>query len=297
MASDARTVTRIRSALEARGLDASKLSPVGVRPPIPSYLRELWARRYFLWMDSRHRVNSQNSRNRLGRLWLLLRPLLDAAFYFVIFGLILDVNGRVEDYAAFLIIGILAFQAMARTLTQGPSLMHNARTMTRAFSFPRIAIPISFQMREALQLGPTMLVMLVVIAVLPPFVTPAWTWFLLVPILALQLLVNLGVSLILARLGSRFPDTTHIMSFVSRVAMYAGGVIFPLEQFVTHSTAAAILTINPLYRVIDMLREVLMEGTVPAAESWLIVLAWGVGLVLIGFVYFWRGEATYGGDE
>ena len=297
MANDARTVAQIRTALEARGLDASGLSPVGVRPSIPLYLQELWDRRHFLWMDSRHRVASQNSRNRLGKLWLLLRPLLDAAFYFLVFGLVLDIQGRVENYAAFLIIGILSFQAMSRTLTQGPNLMYNSRAMIRAFSFPRIAVPLSFQLREALQLVPTMLVMLVVIAVIPPFVTPTWTWFLMVPILALQLFVNLGISLILARFGSRFPDTTQVMGFISRVAMYASGVIFPLENFITHSTAAAVLSLNPLYRIIDMLREVLMEGTIPSAESWLIVLIWAAGLVLVGFVYFWRGEATYGGDE
>lgn len=297
MSSDVRTAARLIAALEERGFKAGGLSPVGIRPPIPEYLRELWGRRHFIWMDSQHRVATQNSRNRLGRLWLVLRPLLDAAFYFLIFGLLLDVQGRVEDYAAFLIIGVLTFQAMARSLTQGPSLIHNNKSMIRAFSFPRISIPLSFQIREGLQLGPTMLVMLVVIAVIPPFVTPTWTWLLMVPILAMQLFVNLGISLILARVGFRFPDAQHVMSLVSRVAMYAGGVIFPIEQFVDHHLIARILTLNPLYLVIDMLREVLMGGTVPMLESWLVLLAWSVGLAGIGFLVFWWGEASYGGGE
>ena len=65
-------------------------------------------------MDSRHRAATQNSKNRLGNVWLLLRPLVDSVFYFIIFGLILGGRGEVENYAAFVVVGILTYRSTAQ---------------------------------------------------------------------------------------------------------------------------------------------------------------------------------------
>ena len=94
MAGETRSAQKIVDALDAQGYAAEGLTPVGVRPSLSEYIRQLWERRHFIWMDARHRVLSQNSRNRLGSAWLLLKPLMDAAFYFLIFGLVLNISTR-----------------------------------------------------------------------------------------------------------------------------------------------------------------------------------------------------------
>jgi teichoic acid transport system permease protein len=121
---EARAASQVVQALEARGLSTEGLSPVGVRPPLDEYLRELWDRRHFIWMDSRHRLATKNARNRLGRIWLVLRPVLDAALYFVVFGLIISgARGGIENFAAYVVVGILMFQSTMRSISQGPGLI------------------------------------------------------------------------------------------------------------------------------------------------------------------------------
>ncbi|MGO1569556.1 MAG: hypothetical protein ACTHXC_16145, partial [Brachybacterium sp.] len=83
MANEVKSASDVVRALEARGHDANGLSPIGVRPGLGEYVRQLWDRRHFIWFDSQHRAATQNTRNRLGNIWLVLRPMLDAAAYYV----------------------------------------------------------------------------------------------------------------------------------------------------------------------------------------------------------------------
>ncbi|GAA1300878.1 ABC transporter permease [Brachybacterium tyrofermentans] len=298
MVSETRTARQIVDALQAKGFRTDGLSSVGARPDLGEYINQLWARRYFIWMDARHRVLSQNSRNRLGSAWLLLKPIMDAAFFFVVFGLILKVQREgIDNFGAYIIIGVLMFRATATSVTSSPSVLASGKAMIRAFSFPRAAIPISAVLRDGLQMIWAVGAMLVMIAVIPPFVTPAATWVLILPLLALQWMMNLGITFILARVGFRFPDTAQLMSFVSRLLMYGSGVIFPIDQILTHPVASAIIEANPVFQMLKMYRAVLMEGALPAAESWMILGGWAAGLLLFGFLFFWRGEASYGDEQ
>lgn len=298
MASDAKTAQKLVQALEARGLQADRLSPAGLRPTLDEYVAQLWERRHFIWVDARHRVLSQNSRNRLGSVWLLLRPLLDAAFYFLIFGLVLNVRREgIDNFGAYIIVGVLMFRATASSVTASPSILSSGKAMIRAFSFPRAAVPISAVLKDGLQMMWAVGAMLLMIAVIPPHEYPTVTWLLIIPLLSMQWILNLGISFVLARVGFRFPDTTQLMSFVSRVLMYGSGVIFPIDQMLTHPVATAIIEANPIFQMLKMYRAVLLDGVVPAAESWMILGGWAGGLLLFGFLFFWRGEATYGDEQ
>lgn len=294
MANEVKNASEVIDALERSGLDPSNLFPIGVRPPLGVYLRQLWARRRFIWYDSRQRTATENSRNILGNAWLILRPLIDAAFYFVIFGLLIKATRGVDNFPAFIITGVLVFRATAAAIGGGANLMRSNRSMIRAFNFPRASIPIASVLQSAMTAAFTMVAMCVAIWIAPPFAHPQITWFLLVPIFALQMLLNLGITFFTARIGFHLPDMANVLSVLSRLLMYGSGVIFPIERFITNDTVREIVTLNPVYRILDMARVALIDGNVPTLDSWLIVIAWTVFLLVLGFVYFWRGEESYG---
>ncbi|MBK0330732.1 ABC transporter permease [Brachybacterium sp. MASK1Z-5] len=297
MRTDVRTAPQLRRDLERRGLDVSALGPVGVRPSLPKYISDLWERRHFIWMDSRHRITLQNSRNRLGNLWLILRPLFDAAMYFVIFGMILKADRGIDNFTAYIIIGVLMFRSTMQSLSQSPGTLRVGKPMIRAFSFPRAALPISAQLRESMQMVLTVVVMLAMIVVLPNHEIPRLSWLLVIPIFLMQCMLNLGVSLLMSRVGFILPDVSQVITVLSRVLMYGSGVIFPIDNYLTHPVAGAIIQANPIYQLLHMYRRVLMDGTAPTVASWVILAVWCVGILIIGFVFFWRGEATYGDEQ
>jgi len=294
VAIEAKTSTEVMRELEERGHDPSELFHIGVRPPLAVYVNQLWQRRHFIWYDSRQRAANQNTRHLLGNLWLVLKPMLDAVFYYVIFALLLKVDRGIENFPAFLVIGLLMFRSTSGAISAGGGSMRAAKSMLRAFSFPRAAVPISNVLQRALTAVITTSAMCVAIILIPPHALPKLTWVLIVPIFVLHMFVNLGITFITARIGWHFPDMTNLMSVISRMLMYGSGVMFPIERFISDPVIREIVMLNPLFRIIEMSRSVLIDGTVPDLKSWLIVSAWAVVLVVGGLLFFWRGEESYG---
>ncbi len=62
------------------------------RPPIPAYVRQLWRRRSFIMAFATARNIAMYTEARLGQLWQVLTPLLNAGVYFLIFGVMLNTS-------------------------------------------------------------------------------------------------------------------------------------------------------------------------------------------------------------
>jgi len=284
----------LRLRLEREYGDLSHLRRVGTRPPLREYFTELWDRRHFIWAGARGEAVTRYSNERLGMAWFVLRPLLDAAFYWVIFGIVLDVSRGMENFIAFILIGVFMFQLSSRSIVGGVSLIKNSKAMIRAFAFPRAALAVSMVLRDFLSAMPAMGVMFAMIMAIPPHELPTVTWSLFPLILALQLAMSVAFALFFGWLGSLAPDVAQAMSFVSRILMYCSAVIFPIERFLDHPMMLAIIQANPIYIVLDMYRSALMDGAVPPLEQWLTLLAWAVGGLIVGFTLFWWNEERYG---
>ena len=166
--------------------------------------------------------------------------------------------------------------------------------MIKSFTFPRASIPIAAVLQASMTAVFTMAMMCFAIIVIPPHELPSLTWPLLVPIFLIQVTLNLGLMLITARIGFHVPDMANVLGVASRFLMYGSGVMFPIERFIHNETAVRIVTLNPLYQIIDMARSVLLYGEVPELRSWVIAIGWALGLLVVGFVFFWRAEESYG---
>ncbi len=264
------------------------------RPPFGVYVAKLWRRRHFILADARGRLVSGTRGTLLGTGWLVLTPVLDGLIYYVIFGLLLQVDRGVENYIGYLVIGTFLFHYTSRSLGQGAQSVLTGRTLVRAFSFPRASLPVAAVVREALNMVPVLAVMFVLLLAIPPQEAVTWRWLLFPAVLALQSAFNLGIALVAARATARVPDLKHVIGFVTRFWLYGSAVFFSLERFVEHPTLLAVLELNPLYIVLDLSRDLLLYGTTPAASSWAVLSAWALGTLLLGAWYFWRGEERYG---
>jgi teichoic acid transport system permease protein len=280
------------------------LSVSGARPPLPEYVRQLWGRRHFILAFSQAKLTAQYSRAKLGQLWQVLTPLLNAVVFFLIFGILLGARGGMSkaEYIPFLVTGVFVFAFTQQSAMSGVKSIANNLGLVRALHFPRASLPISFCLQQLQQLLYSMIVLIVIMLSFGQY--PDLTWFLVVPALALQFGFNAGLALIFARMGSRTPDLAQVLPFVMRTWMYASGVMFPIRSMVEErahgpSWVADILSANPAAVYMDLMRFALMDGgyanTVPA-ETWLYALGWSVLLGLGGFVYFWKAEERYGRD-
>ncbi|WP_136518568.1 ABC transporter permease [Cellulomonas telluris] len=292
-----------RRPLHVEPVDGTVLRPVASRPPLREYLRLLWDRRHFIVADARARVATSNSGTLLGRAWLVLSPLLDAAVYLVIFGLLLRSSRGIDNFIGYLLIGVFLFRLTSSTVSAGARSLIAGRSLVRSFSFPRASLPLATVARQTLAFVPT-LVLLVVLVLLtrpaaedtwtPPAELLSWRWLLVPVVLALQLALNLGLTLIAARATARVPDLAQVVGVLMRFWLYGSAVFFSFDRFIDHPTLLQVVELNPMFRVLDMVRDCMLYGQTPTWESWAILTSWSVGLLVLGTVFFWRGEESYG---
>ena len=287
----------------AAGLPAQDLArryglhAAGARPSVPAYLRSLWAYRHFIATYADAKVSSSLSRTRLGRLWQVFTPLTNAAVYFLIFGFILKAGRGVENFPAYLCIGVFVFGFTQSTVSAGTQAISGNLGLIRALHFPRASLPISTTLIELQHIIPAMAVLSVIVLATGEPLT--WQWLLIVPLLLVQSIFNAGLALLFARLGAKMTDLKQIMPFALRVWMYGSAVLYSVTMFeqLDQKWLTVLLETNPAVVFIELMRHSMMEGVILASSVghlWLVATAWSVAAAVFGFLFFWRGEMEYG---
>jgi len=295
---------------ELRALaEQHSLRPMGVRPPLVEYVKDVLSRWPFIRVLGTSAAYAKNQNNYLGQLWALLNPILNATIYVLVFGVLLDASRGVDNSIAFIVIGVFLFRFIDQSVHGGAQSIAKKTSLIRSLHFPRAVLPISQVVSLLTTLVPTLVVMCVIV-LLSGFVGSnepipvTWEWLLLPCIVALMWLFNTGLAFIMARVVAITPDLDNIISFVMRFAMYGSGVIFPVTKYAESlpDTAQAIVTpileYQPIGVFLYVARSILMQEDAfpPSGEMWLWAAGWAVVTLVVGFIVFWRGEERYGRD-
>ncbi|MFF7328438.1 ABC transporter permease [Streptomyces sp. NPDC090306] len=275
------------------------LSVSGARPTLPAYIRQLWARRHFIAAFSTAKLTAQYSQAKLGQLWQVMNPLLNAAVYFFIFGILLGTKRGVPDYIPFLVTGVFVWTFTQSSIMSGTRAISGNLGLVRALHFPRAALPVSFCLQQLQQL---LFSMAALVVILLCFGVPvSFSWLLVIPTLILQFTFNAGVSMILARIGAKTPDIAQLMPFVLRTWMYVSGVMWSITKLTSRDGiphfAKVLLQSNPAAVYIDLMRYSLIDSFHSSqlpAHVWAFAAGWALLAGVGGFIYFWKAEETYG---
>ncbi|MGC5041195.1 MULTISPECIES: ABC transporter permease [unclassified Streptomyces] len=275
------------------------LSVSGARPSLPAYVRQLWARRHFITAFATAKLTAQYSQAKLGQLWQVMTPLLNAAVYYFIFGVLLGTKHGVPDYVPFLVTGVFVWTFTQSSIMAGTRAISGNLGLVRALHFPRAALPLSFCLQQLQQL---LFSMAALVVILLCFGVPVGvSWLLAVPALVLQFTFNAGVSMVVARMGARTPDIAQLMPFVLRTWMYVSGVMWSIDQLADKDSLPRVVTVlletNPAAIYIDLMRFALIDSFHASqlpAHVWAIAAGWALLAGAGGFIYFWKAEETYG---
>ena len=302
------------------------LRPSAERPPVFQYMRHLWQRRHFIMAFATARNIAMYTEARLGQVWQVLTPLLNAGVYFLIFGLLLHIDRGIPNYLGFLVTGVFVFNFTQRAFISTSTVITESLPLIRALRFPRAALPLAYVMIELQQMLLSVLVLAVILVCTGEPIT--WYWLLVIPALLLQTIFNVGAGLAVARLGSNVNDFSQLLPFLMRTWLYVSGVLFNIATLDVGRKYIALLQINPAAIYISLFREAMLEtqrqsqpGAMPynaqkcavwrhtkspldwsaychpvtnPAHYWIYAIAWAVLALVVGFYFFWRAEAKYG---
>lgn len=273
------------------------LTVSGARPGLVDYTRQLWGRRHFINEFAKARTQAQYTQARLGQLWQVMTPLLNAAVYYLIFGLLIGTSKGIDNFIAFLVTGIFIFTFTQSSVLSGVRAVSGNLGLIRALHFPRASMPIAFTLMQLQQLIMSMFVLLAI--VLMTGEVPNTSWLLLFPALITQWVFNTGLALIVARLGSKMTDLAQLMPFILRTWMYMSGVMYSIERLTSTAPhfVRILLDINPAAVYIDLMRFALIDSVTSSQlppHVWATAVGWAVLVGVGGYVYFWKAEEQYG---
>jgi teichoic acid transport system permease protein len=273
-----------------------KLRPVGKRPPLGHYLADVWRHRAFIWGLATAQLRSAGGRDKLGNLWLVLSPLMNGLVYLLIFGLLLGTAKGVPNFVGYLVIGIFMFTYMSRAISQGGKSVSGNRKLVQTLAFPRAVLPLAEVLQQLVAVSVSLVAMLVIVLIAPPFEGISWRWLLILPAVALQTVFVAGLVLLFARLMAGMSDIGNLLPFALRGWLYLSGVFYAASRFDEHPTLKAVFEANPGHAFLTLVRDPVLYGRVPDLHTWTVAVAWAVPTLIIGFILFWRAEETYGRD-
>jgi teichoic acid transport system permease protein len=217
--------------------------------------------------------------------------------YYLAFGVLLGTKNGIDNYVAFLLSGIFVFTFTQRCMTEGSRSLALNLSLIRTLHFPRATLPLAYVLNELNQLLVSFGILFVVVGFTDGL---SWRWLLVVPAMLLQVMFNIGVTLIFARIGTFVSDITQLLPFVTRTWLYASGIFFSLpgklDQVEAPGWVTQVLALNPISAYIDIIRRSLLDGHEPnqLPHAWTVAVVWSFVMLAAGFWYFWQAEDRYG---
>jgi len=269
------------------------LTSSSARQPIRAYIRELWTRRDFIIAMGSGRKSAQYRDTSLGRLWQVLGPILNAIVYYFIFGVLLQTSRGVENYPAFLIIGVFTFTYTQRVVTGGTKAIANNRNIIRAIHFPRAVMPLSVIVQEVQQQLVSLGILAVIVLLTGEPIT--WLWLGVIPVVLMQTVFNVGLCMLVARWTAASRDVAQLVPFVMQTWRYLSGVMFSIPIFTAdlEPWVETVLYLNPMTQYLELMRACLLQGYEIPEALWAFAAGWALVTLVVGFVVFYRAEETY----
>ncbi len=255
------------------------------------YLRNLWRWREFGWFLAMGNLKARNASTSLGLFWWVLNPLIMAAIYFLVFGVIFDGRRGDPDFLAWLLSGVFVFNYTATTMTSGAnSILANGRLLVN-IRFPRLVLPIS----AVIETGIGFILSLAVYYLIAWPVNGAGPGAALVWLpaaFALHTLFNLGLAGWTARLAIPFRDINNLIPHITRLWLYLSPIIWPLSLIESRGgLMEQLASLNPLFGLLSFYRMALM-GRPLDGGAFALALVWIAVIGLGGVLSFVRNEGN-----
>lgn len=198
-------------------------------------------------------------------------------------------RSAIDHFPVYLISGIIVFSFFTECVTLGmDAIVMNASLITKV-AIPKLIFPFSRALSSLINFLISLLPLLLLMLLTGVRVSPA---LLLLPMMiALLFLFALGVTLVMATLNVFFRDTRFLWSVISLLWTYATPIFYP--DTIWPEGLRGIFHLNPMYQLIDFLRQIVIAGIPPTPERLLACTAGAFGMLMIGLVIFRRYEKKF----
>ena len=219
-------------------------------------------------------------RTMLGMLWSMLSPLFNLLIMWLVFGKLLGSN--INHYAVYLFTGQIIFGYFSETTNLGmTALLDNAPIFTKV-NVPKYMFILSKSVSSLINFAINICILFAF--VIGDGVTVKPSWIMLIYPLVLLVAFNIGVSLILSACFVFFRDMQYLWGIACQLLMWLSAIFYSIDTF--PPTVRNLFLLNPMYLFIRYVRKILLENTVPSIWFHLLMAAYALVAIGVGFIIY-----------
>ena len=252
---------------------------------MPTIRDEMWKTKGILFNFAISDLKIRYRNSILGILWSLIEPLLLLGVLFVVFSSMFKFE--IPNFPIYLLLGIICWNFFKNgTLFALNSLTNRSALITQIY-FPRSIPGLSAGITASIMLV-FELVVLTIFMVIFGFI-PTYTVILLIPILALELVLILGISLPLSVLNVKYKDTEFIWNIVVHAGFFLTPIFYQFDMMPDY--VQNVLQFSPMVQIVTMAHHVVLYGTLPSINSILYAVGSISVITVIGYLIFRKYQA------
>lgn len=223
-------------------------------------LKEIYKRRELTWILVQRNLKIRYKNSALGFFWSLLTPMLMILMY-AVFASILKFNTGSPDYLQFLVTGIVIWQFTAGCLNDSLSAIVGNANLVKKVAFPRVILPISTALANAVNFMLTFAVLIVYLLLSGAADFSRLYWILAA--LAMHLALGVGIACLCSTSNVFYRDTQHIVGVGSLAWFFLSPVFYALNLQLgalhfSNPQVAGIVFLNPMSGILCAYRAALM---------------------------------------
>lgn len=221
----------------------------------------------------------------LGFAWSLMNPLLITLMYLFVFTYVFHASQ--PNHALYMITGIVHWTLFSTLVTQATDQLVGNGDLLKKIYFPRLLVPLSNLMVNAVLWFMALGVFLVLYGPLGGKLH--WAMLAYPLYLLLFLGFTFGLMLILCVLYVDFRDLKHLVEVFIQLLFWATPIIYPLSM--VPAKARDILLLSPMTEFTRIFQDIFWAGQLPSWRISLGFAAWTLLSLSIGLALFYRRGA------
>src|SRR3990172_399617 len=234
-------------------------------------------------------IKARYKQTALGVAWALLQPLSMMVVFTLVFSVFAKVPSDGIPYPVFAYSALIFWTFFSNTISTGTVAMTANGALIRKIYFPRETLLLSVILAGLLDLAVASLLFCGMILYYKISLTLSVLWVL--PLVALQMLLALGVVSLTSAAHVNFRDIGHGLPLMLQLWMFASPVAYPISVIPDWLLPFSLL--NPMAPIIDGYRRALLHGSAPDLVAVGISATCVLLFVALALSIFRRAEHTF----
>ena len=263
-------------------LSGSRVTVIEAGGANRDYFRDLWRYRelffILIWRD----LSIRYKQMALGLGWAILRPLLTALVFALVFGKLVKVPSGGMPHAPYIYAALVPWLFFASTVSDISTCLQTHAALISKVYFPRLLAPL-------VATAVALIDLVIAIALLLPMlwvfhVHLSWRLSALLPLTVMTIGLSLGLGLCFAAMNLKYRDTSLVLPYVLQFGLYLSPIIFPSD--LVPYPWRLLYSMNPIVGVIEGYRWAAFPHQLVDSSAIAISAMMSVLFLLLGFRYF-----------